>query len=727
MNSDGRQAATRPPRRRARCRTIANDAVGLSVDRNGAIVSLVNKRTGTELIAHPQLAMAWRLVVPSGRHTVDFVYARAQQAPSIKVVRKAGRQSLVISHRWLRVGGRTLRIAARFTLTLADGSNEILARCDINNRSDRPVDEVEFPVIGPISGPDARDATLDLVMSNDHGRFVPDVLHRGLPQTGRESNHFVREHETAFLTGSTGRWVAGEDGRWVDVSGRTEGLYVACHEKIHEKINGNFFFKLEKFPKEVPNAPAHHYPEGTPRWLRVFGLHVPCIAPGGRWRSLDVCLMPHKGDWHAGADRYSAWRHESLAPPAATPEWMNDFVGWTEILGKTYLGEVFHDYAQCADMVVRDSKVTGLNFVFYYGHSRIGAEGADFDHSPAPDLGGPDGFRKMVRKLHRNGIRIMLLDHFHRYVNRDVPEYRKLRLERYAVRGPDGLPVPGRRWWKETARSCIFQQGPTPEWIDMCPACKPWRRLYIRHVKQMVALGIDGLELDCFDAGVCWADDHGHRPGANMADEKLEFIAQVRQEVKKLNGDFVLIGETTCPEARGVLDGYYSHRYPDENGRISRYVFPELTPQTVLVGNYAYDQVNKALMLGIGVNTEIWGLRKTALAGCPELAAYIGQVTQFRRKYADILIRGRFRDTVGARVVGEVMYSVIEGPARGKALVLRNHTDRPQRARAASLKGLGARNLVLWRPFGRERKVKLPVTVNLKPYEAAVLLACDTR
>ena len=74
---------------------------------------------------------------------------------------------------------------------------------------------------------------------------------------------------------------------------------------------------------------------------------------------------------------------------------MRDFVGWTEILGKTYLGEVFHDYEQCADEVIKDKAITGIDLVFYYGHSKLGAEGADFDNLPDPVLGGEQGFRKM--------------------------------------------------------------------------------------------------------------------------------------------------------------------------------------------------------------------------------------------------------------------------------------------------------------------------------------------
>ena len=229
--------------------------------------------------------------------------------------------------------------------------------------------------------------------ANDQGAFHQDVLHRGLPNTGMESHHFCRALETAmFEMDLWKRTFRRGAGAWLDFWSEPQGLYLGLHARRRQ----DFAFKVEKHPKEAPNAPRHCYPAGTARWLRATALHVPRLAPGERWDSDPVVIRPHRGDWHAGADRYSHFRHEGLRL-APTPSWMAGFAGWTEILGKTYLGERFHDYRQCADEVVRDAKVTGLNFVFYYGHTRLGAEGADFDNGPAPDLGGARGFRSSAR------------------------------------------------------------------------------------------------------------------------------------------------------------------------------------------------------------------------------------------------------------------------------------------------------------------------------------------
>ena len=207
-----------------------------------------------------------------------------------------------------------------------------------------------------------------------------------------------------------------------------------------------------------------------------------------------------------------------------------------------------------------------------------------------------------------------------------------------------------------------------------------------------------------------------------MFDAKLEFMRAVRGHAKRLNPDFVLFGETISPETREVLDGYYPNRFLDERGRIHRYLFPEIRQQAVLVGNYGYDQVNKALQLGIGAETEIWGLRKTCLAACPELARYMGEVNRFKRKYADLLIRGAFRDIVGAKVKGDVFHSILESADGRKALVLRNPHNRPQKVLAA-IQGADRGRFIIWHPFRKERTLgRMPVAVSVGPHEAAAVL-----
>lgn len=690
--------------------TIENDFVSLSVDSKGRIKSLKNKLTKTELIKFTDASEAWRLIIPTGKHARDFILGSKQKTPRISVDDGSFVKTITIEYGKI-TGLNELPLRMKCVFELEQNSKEILAHVEIDNQSSSIVEEVEFPIIGGIGGFKVNGGkdVLDIVAAGDRGKFYSNVLYKGLPDTGRESHPFVRTYETAMFEPDWG-------GVWVDFYCEKQGLFVG-----HFRSSQNFVFKVEKFPKEATSPGMHYYPKGTLRWLRIFAVYAPQIKPGERWVSEPIHIMPHEGDWHTGADRYSEYRHLTIKP-ARQPEWMKDFVGWTEILGKTYLNEVFHDYAYCAEAVVKDKKVTGIDLVFYYGHTKLGAEGADFDNSPDPMLGGEEGFRKMVGKLHKNGVRIILLDHFHRWVNIDVPEYKQLELEKHAVLDEKGNPRTA-RWWKETFLSCKKLEGPTPEWVEMCPTSQKWLEYYIEHLTKMIELGVDGLELDTFETPPCYSTEHGHKKGEDMFDAKMEFMRKVRAHAKSLNPDFVLIGENMIPETREVLDGFYSSRYLTEVERIYQYLFPEMNHQSVLVGDYVYDQVNKALCLTVGIDTEIVGLRKTAFEACPELAEYIGEVNRFKRRYREIMMHGRFRDTVGAEVKGDCYYSVIEGNDGSSALVLRNQRPEPKTVRA-NLEKIRECELKIWRPFAKEKRIlKMPVDINLKPFEAAVILA----
>ena len=183
--------------------TISNRFLSLSVDARGRIVSLRSLATGTELIDFPKASEAWGVVVPDGRHTLMFILGSEQEPAGIERIEDDAGQSIVVDYVKLQAGARKLPVRASFSFSLAPDGPEIVCRAEIDNRSKHAVDEVEFPVVGGLGGFGARGKKeLGLVQGHDRGgRFHGDVLSEGLPDTGRESNHYVREHETCMFVG----------------------------------------------------------------------------------------------------------------------------------------------------------------------------------------------------------------------------------------------------------------------------------------------------------------------------------------------------------------------------------------------------------------------------------------------------------------------------------------------------------------------------------------------
>lgn len=691
---------------------MQNRFVSVRVDNRGRIISFGNKATGTELIRHPSAAEAWRLVFQTGRYTLDFVYGSQQKPQKIETLRQTGRQSITFHYANVK-GDASYRIRASFTLSLDDDSPQLQASAQIENLARHELQEVEFPLLNGIGDfSEGKKEKTGLIAASDRGLFYPNIFHEGFPELSLESDHFSRLDDTAMFMHDN------LNGVWCDIYNSRQGLYSGYHSK-REDI---FSLKLIRSPKEFPKFAVHHYPKNTPRWLGINAVHVPRIAPGKRWQSDIVRLAPHRGDWHSGADIYAAYRNQTVHV-GPSPDWFkNDFYGWSAILGKIYIGEKAFDFRQCAREMIKEQDATGIKMVFYYGHTPLGAEGADFDNSPAPDLGGPKEFRKMVDTLHQHDCRIILLDHFHRWVNKEVPQYRDHDLGRYEVWNEKGQPSED-AWGKETVLSLKYFKGPTSIWREMCPAEESWRQHYYRNVEMMARLGVDGLEPDLFVPSLrCFNPNHSHPVGARLMPYKLDFIHQAREIARKINPDFIFIGESLYPESISCLDSFFS-RYAEERENIFRYMFPQIPGQQARVENYSYDNVNKSLMLGLAVDAEIWGIREFTHKACPELARYIKETNQFKKKYYSIMLKGMYRDTVGAKVSGNLLYSILDAGATGKALILRNPSKAPVPCKAA-FAGRICGNLILWQPFkGEKRVAKLPLNLTIPPCGVAVFLA----
>ena len=222
-------------------KTIQNKFVSLSVDAKGRLASLKNKVTGSELIMHKEAAEGWRIVIPSGRHTLDFLYASGQKPNNITVRRNGDAQILTIAYEALCTGRETLPIQAEFSFELTDAAPYVRARVSIRNNSLRQVDEIEFPVVGGLGGFKGKGNSREIQLVDISkatwagGRFCGDVLNHSFPYTGRESDQYCSEQERAM-------WEDQQQGlSGLSFYGATEGLYAGYHTTTPQ----DFVFKVE--------------------------------------------------------------------------------------------------------------------------------------------------------------------------------------------------------------------------------------------------------------------------------------------------------------------------------------------------------------------------------------------------------------------------------------------------------------------------------------------------
>jgi len=316
----------------------------------------------------------------------------------------------------------------------------------------------------------------------------------------------------------------------------------------------------------------------------------------------------------------------------------------------------------------------------------------------------------------------MLFTHRQSAINVDLPEYKH--FEKWTIKDRFGKPRP-EVWWKTTVESLMSHmqhyEATGPMWARICPHCDEWWLGFRDELKKLIELGLDGVQLDTIGAegAICYASNHGHKLGTRQMAKLSERLAWLRREVRAIKPEFLMCGEEFGDWLFQHLDLPYSRYRGDEGNEVFRYTFPEMK-ENCAVSTYGYHQVNKSLMLGMGMEIEIWGLKKTILE-CPELMDYMKQVVNIRRAFPDYLMNGRFNDTLGASVKGNVRYSVFEGP-NGLATVVWNSSDQAENCRV-SFDDRKLKNGMFCKPFAGQEAVKLPYRFELPPQTAAVLVA----
>jgi hypothetical protein len=124
-------------------------------------------------------------------------------------------------------------------------------------------------------------------------------------------------------------------------------------------------------------------------------------------------------------------------------------------------------------------------------------------------------------------------------------------------------------------------------------------------------------------------------------------------------------------------------------------------------------------MLGMGMDIEVWGLKKSVLE-CPELVDYINEIVKIRRGFPDYLMNGTYIDTLKAAVKGDVRYSVHEG-LNGLAAVIWNSSDESQNCKIA-FEDSRLKRGTLCQPYAEWKQITLPHAFVLEPHTAAAII-----
>ena len=619
--------------------TIANELVSISVDsRSGDIIGLRNKRSGREYIAATEWAKAFRLNVPlPGRitgfnadYSANCFDSWLQSDCAITRGRDAKGQSLRISYPELKSEAGTFLIEVNYTIRLEDGSDEARLQLQIENRSKFKIKEVFFPWISGVG--EIEDRVTDTFVA-------PSMIYRGADLR----NHFNAEanwEEYPFLL-DTPKWPDGYSLAmpWMNYGGGSEGLYLAS--LVRTGIQHRLM---------IQDYGAVKHPILSFAW--AFESY---IGPGKTWRSPELVVSVHQGDWHAASDKYRA-SLEGWYRKADTP------LEFRRALGTFNSFFTNRDFMQIAELA-EDIRKYGIhhlvmwNFGDYYPKV---LEPDDLSVDPprlgqfAAQWGGPARLQAANQKARDLGVSTGII-FSQRLWNKATltPELHTI-AEEWAIRRESGDPI-WESWDHQhygAARWSNRQQSFGQLDYVMCSAVDGYREFAVSNVRGVLQQG--GYSMMFYDqvveGNLCFSSKHNHVDVSAPSIETPGFAEELRAGMKADNPDAVLIGEGWEILASQHLDSGWVWRMPP-NPEVLQYTLPWVINTSAVPVDMGL--ANKYVILGLRLAIVAGGLENGKnLSDFPEFAAHIQHLTDFRKKTEEFWVEGSFQDDIGLEASG---------------------------------------------------------------------------
>ena len=414
------------------------------------------------------------------------------------------------------------------------------------------------------------------------------------------------------------------------------------------------------------------------------------VAPGTRWASDPFVVAVHEGDWHRGADIYSAWAHSWMKMPRP-PRWLKMCDGWDDF-GRD-IGKEFARW--------HSERKYGLRFR-YPGNEK------EFSASIAKE-------RASGRRIsHYFNGQCFRVDQATKGLRKMYPEL------------PAGLKIPP---WSELGKATVrtpdggyagqYPRGPREKWTVMtpngipcydyimCPASRQWRDwltywIVEKYVKEYKA---DVIYFDqTAAAGIknCHDPSHGHVHPGVWAFGSAGMVEEIVTKARKINPDFVMAieGSADCLGQFAdihVISKSAVMKDPTIYPEIFSYTFPEF----IIFDGYNNGRANEK---GSVVFDKIFirGHRFDLISR----GAYDKAGVALRRAVKGWQYRAKFRDTVGLTVSGESVQAKLfvrdDKSSRGAVVNIWNPRGAKQATVRVSTAEFGKVNRAYAAALGRE-------------------------
>lgn len=680
---------------------LENAAMCLGISRRtGAIVRLASKRTGWEVIRDPRLGLSFRMMAPTPARRNTQILGERQAPPQVTLEERG----LTLSwEKLVSEDGEELPIGVTAHVRMEE--RWAAFSMEIDNRSDYVVENVYYPYLGDVHRP--QDA---LWMKAFAFGYAGGTEYDMWPRFTNHPGYYGVDYPTQFYEGTV-------HSPFVLLRSQDQGLYVGLHQKGFETV----FWESELRPGYGESmeclVPETDTLGGKPVHTRFAAVQLPYILPGESRSLVPVAVSPYQGSWQAGCDLFRDWR-KGWMPEAVAPRWAREPHAWQQIHVNSPEDELRMSFSQLPQ-IGRDCVQRGVGVIQLVGWNKGGQDQGNPCHDPDPRLGGFEELKKAIKEIQQMGVKVVLFVKF-TWADRATEWFRR-GLKRLAVKDPYGdyYLHGGYRYQTGTQLADVN----TKRLIPMC-FCQEYLDICCQEFQKVIDLGADGILFDeAFHHGpaqLCFATDHGHRPGAPVYAGDLELVRRFERMLpQEKKGEFLFAAETCYDREFEVYHLSYIRSESEGYLPSQRYLLPGAQIMTAVTGFHDRNMVNQCLLYRFIISYEPYNF-KGRLEDYPDTLEYAGKMEALRRELADDLWYGEFCGERGAAVKKEdetpAEYSVFRNQKRGRLCVVAvNYGAEPIRVR---VEGQEIRSFRLvegnWQTY--------PGSAVLPPRSAAVFL-----
>lgn len=654
------------PARAAEPLSLENATFALAVaPETGAIVSLVVKETGIDLIGEKRLAMNFRILLPLPDYAAHYLDGMQQKV----AVGKEG-ETIRVSASGMRSDRGEFPLDLAYTIAL-DGDT-LRFRAKLTNGTPYPVSEFWFPRLGGWTDFGGDRGAL-LAMPGYTGCANSASIFRGFPG-GRGLGAEAAEFNTSYPGGSVMPW-------WDLYDAKTDlGLYMGYHDETMRLSTWHAYLYPNTSGTWGDAWMTADQAKGEPVGLVFSHVRYPYIKDGETFESGEFVVRLHRGDWHEGSLNYRKWFMEHF-PFDKSKSWLRKQSAWfTSILYQPE-DKVIADFKTYGDWCRQAQELAGIDTFECIGWHSGGIERNYPEYSPEARLGGAEGWRAMLADVNARGGKCLAFANYN--VMDQNTDWYKRELAQYTHQDGYGKTPNWMAWGESTLTARLALNVRRHVLASAVPG---FDKVLEDRFVQVAKDGAAGLQLDkvCAGSALDFNPLNTLKPDVALCEGLVQSMKSLLEKCRAVNPDFCMASEAGQDRLIPFVDVFYRNAAGFDIAPL-RYVFPEWTACQHVAAPYDFNGVNGAVATGAVICVEPGSYQDTlANPQYAALAAYIKEIGRIRAELADTVFLGNYYDNVGARV-----YDAKLDPAGGPptysqqtSLVYRVHGNRETGRRA---------------------------------------------